>query len=62
MTTDFGIGTYVTHKTKFLNGGMPMTVTEIYEMQAKCSYVIGFDKPEKEEWFTFVELVIVKYG
>jgi len=58
----FKQGDFVRHKTRILNGGIPMTVIEVGGQHAKCSFICGSEGDHKEEWFSFDELVVVKYG
>lgn len=55
-------GDFVRNKKRNLNGGIPMTVTEVIGQLAKCNFTVGFDIPDKEEWFSFDELELAKYG
>ena len=59
------IGDSVRHKTKLLNGNMPMNVCEIQNSQACCEHFEPNEEggtTHKKAWFPFVELDKVIYG
>ncbi len=65
QTNSITIGDKVRHKTKLLNGNVPMTVSDIKNDQALCDHFEPNDDggtTHKQTWFPFEELDKVIYG
>ena len=56
------VGDYVRHRTKLLNGGVPMPVVATDGQKAKCSFFEGSESIHLEEWFDIDELTVVNFG
>lgn len=59
------IGDNVRHKTKFLNGNAPMTVSKLADNQALCDHFEPNEEggtTHKQSWFPVEELDKVIYG
>lgn len=58
-------GDYVRHKTKLLNGNMPMNISELKNDQALCNHFDPNDEggtTHKQSWFPVEELDKIIYG
>lgn len=64
-TQKISVGDNVRHKTKLLNGNMPMNISELKNDQALCDHFEPNDEggtTHKQSWFPVDELDKIIYG